>query len=190
MPYMFSITVPSSKIVGSDKTKFPVLFNENCTSIPASFWSNILDTTSGLDIRFYDLPGKITEYSREIVNLDYTGQTFESWIQIPVLSSSMDTTFVCQVGDSTRANDTSLWSDLGAMGIYHLSDGSDSGGRGNDGTLVDVTSVNGYISNAYSFDGTSSHIELTSNMDFTSIVDLYSISAWANLRGTWPASVD
>ena len=191
MAYQMALVINKDLVFGSDKTNFPILFNENCSNLSSDFWSNISDTTSGLDIRFYDTVSKSVEYSREIVTLDHTGHTLESWIQIPILSSNIDTTFVCEVGGGTKINDTSLWADLGAMGIYHLQDGADSGGRDNSGDIfVDVTSVNGYISDAYSFDGTTSYIQLTSNMDFTSNGILYAVSAWTNLENVKPLGSD
>jgi len=51
--YQFSITIDKTKVQGTN-TNFVYLFSELCSSIPSGFWSHVVDTVSGLDIRFFD----------------------------------------------------------------------------------------------------------------------------------------
>ncbi len=182
MSYMFRLTVDSSKIIGTDKTDFPVLFNENCSNIPSSFWSNITDVTDGLDVRFYDSTSKSIEYSREVVSVDATGETIESWVQIPSLSVSADTDLYCEVGGGDRTNDTDIWTDLGALGIYHMENTASSVDNGKDATNSDATSITGRIGRCYDFDGTSNYMVMDNYTFLTS--NPYYVSAWINMDNT------
>lgn len=161
--FQLNISINRNQVPGTDKTNFPVLFSQIAGGIPANFWTNIIDTTNGLDIRFYNDISKTVEYSREVVYVDTTGQKVEAWIQIPILNGNLnttDTTFICEVGDSIRSNDTDIWDDLQYDRTFHFQgNANDSTINAQHHTVVGAVPITGkFGTGGYSFDGNSQYI--------------------------------
>ncbi len=180
MAFMFRLTVDKDMVAGTDKSNYPLLVDDRVANFPSSFFSNVVDA-SGLDIRYYSDAAKSVEYSREIVTVDTTAQTFESWVQIPLLSASSDSTFYCEVGDATSANDFTIWDSQNHYRVFHLQDASDSGTLHDPLIVNNASSVSSKIQKGYDFSGTTHHLQCTTNPDFQQTYPFY-ISSWVNLR--------
>jgi hypothetical protein len=163
---------------GDDITNFPFLFNEGCSSIPAGFWSHVVDTVSGLDIRFFDTDG-VTELKREIVLYSTGTSKVEAWVQILSLGTASNKIIYCQYGGPVRANDTTVWDDLSAKGVYHLSTLNDSSIQSTHLTNVGASSTTGKIENGYNFDG-SHYVYRTDTDDKHDLTGFFTLSAWVN----------
>jgi hypothetical protein len=172
----FFITIDHTK-VSATQTNFPYLFSDLASSIPAGFWTHVINA-NGSDIRFFDVT-EITEFDREIVLFDRIGKKVEAWVRIPSVSSSVDTVICCKYGGATRSNDDSTWR-TDAF-VYHLqSNGSDSGPSHNTGSVNGgASAVAGKIEKGFSFDGSSGFVQMTNNIDVNGNVWL--VEAWVNL---------
>ena len=100
--YKFKITIDKAKVTGTN-TNFVYLFNELCSSIPAGFWTHVVDTSTGLDIRFFDTDG-VAELKREVVLYSAGTSKVEAWVQIPSLGTATNKEIWCQYGGTTVAN--------------------------------------------------------------------------------------
>jgi len=163
---------------GDDITNFPFLFNEGCSSIPSGFWSHVVDTVSGLDIRFFDTDG-VAELKREIVLYNSGTSKVEVWVQIPSLGTASNKIIYCQYGGATRASDYDLWNVFTPKGIYHLQSLSDSSTQSVNLTNVGASSTTGKIENGYNFDG-SHYVYRTDTDDKQDITGSFTMSVWVN----------
>lgn len=182
---MFKITVNFNMVVGGNKTNFPLLFSQDVNNIPSSFWSEVSDA-NGLDIRFYSDTAKSIEYKREIVNFDSGTKKVESWIQIPLLSSSVNTVIFCEVDAGTKSNDTDVWDDISSYTYHWNGNADDSSANINNGVVFGCTEVTGkFGGKGYLFDGVDDRIEI-SNIDFD--VNNVSFETWIKLKSNPPVS--
>jgi len=166
---------------GDDLTNFSYLFNELCSSIPSGFWSHVVDTTTGLDIRFFDTDG-VTELKREIVLYNPGTSKVEAWVQILSLGTAANKVIYCQYGGVTRSNDTTVWSDLSAKENWHFQD-SYNGALGLvNGTNYGTTFGLGKINRAISLNG-SAYVDMGANISFLSS-DSFVLSAWIKTSST------
>jgi len=171
---------------GDDITNFPFLFNEGCSSIPAGFWSHVVDTVSGLDIRFFDTDG-VTELKREIVLYNSGTSKVEVWVQIPSLGTASNKIIYCQYGGATRASDTEVWSTLPSKEIWHFQDNY-NGALGLNGTNYGTTFVSGKVNKAISLSGGSAYVDIGANVSFLS-TDSIVLSAWIKTSTTGYAEI-
>lgn len=163
--YQIEVTIDRSLVPGSDKVNFPILFSHLQGNIPDDFFLNISDGVDGEDIRFYDDILLSNEYKREIVKIDTSSKIIEAWVQIPLVNGSLnsvDTTFICQVGNGTRSNDTEIWDDLDAQRVYHFENNvNDSTINAQNGTIFGASPIiSKFGANGYSFDGVTDRIEV------------------------------
>jgi len=172
----FKITIDKTKVTGTN-TNFPYLFSDLISGIPATFWANAVDP---LDIRFYDTNDS-TELDREVVYYDSATSKVEAWVQIPSLGTAANKEIWCAYGGATKANDTTVWDDVGYAGVYHLKDGAtlnvnDSTVNANNGTNNSAAPIAGKIDGAAHFTP-SEYISLgnPASLDLTSA---YTISLW------------
>lgn len=180
--YMFKIIVSKDMIVGSDKPNYPLLIDSRL-ALPSEFWTNVLDP-NGLDIRFYVDQFKVVEYKREIVRFNAATNEFESWVQISILLSSVDTIIYCEVGNGNLANDNSIWSVQGHQRVYHSQNNSDSSPASDDLTIYGASLQPGKISKCYDFDGVDDYAELDTNPDFDHGNACFA-SAWIYFRSIY-----
>jgi len=175
--YRFPITIDKTKVKGTN-TNFVYLFSELCSSIPSGFWSHVVDTVSGLDIRFFDTDG-LTELKREIVFFDVGGHKIESWVLVPSLNDASDKVIYCQYGVLTKANDYDLWTIIGAVAVYHFQGTSDSTPNANNGTNHGVNFQAGKIGNCANFDRVDSDwIDVPNAPSLLCHTWNYGITAW------------
>lgn len=116
----FKITIDHTKVEG-DLTNFAYLFTEDVPGIPAGFWT-VFDQQK---IRFWDST-ESTELDREIVHFDSVGEEVEAWVNVPSVSSSVDTVIVCNYGDSATPNDDAVWDVRNAQQVLHFQDVTES----------------------------------------------------------------
>ncbi len=176
--YRFKITIDKTKVSGTN-TNFVYLFSEGCSSIPTGFWSHVIDTSTGLDIRFFDSDG-VTELKRDVVSYSSGGNKVEAWVQISSLSTATNKTIYCQYGGPTRSNDTAIWSDINAQLMLHMQNLVDSSANGYTVTNSGASSVVGKIENGYSFATGSSNFMSVSNSSQISYTNGISVSFWIN----------
>jgi len=184
--YRFPITIDKTKVQGTN-TNFVYLFNELCSSIPAGFWSHVVDTTTGLDIRFFDTDG-LTELKREIVLYNSGMSKVEAWVQILSLGTAANKVIYCQYGGATRANDTDTW----ISSFKHV---SHQQGNGNDST-VNGTNLSdgsspvydiGKIETGVSLNGASRYSYRDYDADFD-LPNAFTLEAWINWDKTGTSS--
>ncbi len=134
------MTIDYTKVSG-DLINFPVLITE--VNMPAVFWANT--TIDGSDIWCELADG--TKLKRELVSIDTSAEAIELWVKLPSVSSSSDTVFYLNFGDSTlsETDDAEAW-DSGYKTVIHGNDDDNKelfitivgskGGQGltNDGT--------------------------------------------------------
>ena len=178
--YRFAITIDRTKVQGTN-TNFPYLFSEGCASIPTGFWSHVTDTSTGLDIRFFDTDGG-TELKREVVLYSSGTSKVEIWVQIPSLGTASNKVIHCQYGGPTRTSDTAVWTDAGYKAVYHLQANAKDAAYGNTGTVNSATvNTSGKIESAYDFSGSSQSISAPSTANILAGNETYVMSAWAYL---------
>jgi hypothetical protein len=181
--YRFPVTIDKTKVSGTN-TNFVYLFSEGCSSIPVGFWSHVTDTTTGLDIRFFDSDG-VTELKREVVVYTPGTKKVEAWVQIASLGTSTNKVVYCQYGGPTRASDAAVWTDAGYKAVYHMQGNANDSAYGNTGTVNGATvNSSGKIDSAYDFDGISKKITITSTANIVADNNSYVMSAWVYLANS------
>ena len=145
------------------------------------FWTY----TSAQNIRFFDTDGT-TELKREIVLFDGVNHSVEAWVQIPSLSSGSDKVIYCQYGGTTKANDTSLWTDAGYIAVYHLKNmtnpiTSSTGTVEGTNYNSNATAITGIIGSGGYFNGSATtYIDLGNQIIGSFGNHKISITAWIN----------
>lgn len=177
----FQIKIDKTKVQGSH-TNFLYLFSESCINLPTGLWGNVVNV-SGLDIRFYDTD-KSTELKREVVLFDSLNKKLEIWVQIPSLSSTLDKYIWCTYGGATRANDASVWTDVGCKSCIHMQTLMNDSAEGYTASISTPTQIsNGKINKAYSFNGTGDNASIARSTAPVSNSS-YTVSAWAYCTGS------
>ncbi|MFZ7138684.1 MAG: DUF2341 domain-containing protein, partial [archaeon] len=166
------LTVDSTQVSG-DLYNFQVLVSVTDPDLASSA------QLDGDDILFTSIDG--TKLDHEVEK--YTGATGElvAWVQVPFLSSSLDTEFLMYYGNpesSSQENPNGVWSSGGFVGVWHLEDGADSSSYGNDGAVYGATQTEGQVDGAYSFDGTDDYVIVSNANDIDS--PSFSVLAWVN----------
>lgn len=180
MAFEFTITIDKTKVSGS-QTDFPYLFSVDTSTIPAGFWTNVLDP-DGLDIRFYDTDGT-TELDREIVLYDSATPEVEAWVKIPLLEDTADKVIYCRYGGASAVNSPNVWLLQSADVVLHCqrqyepSPGVfktvDSTGLG-DATCQNVDFLPGRIGNGVTYDNNVELLGINRGVH----LGLYTIDAW------------
>ncbi|HVO39284.1 MAG TPA: DUF2341 domain-containing protein, partial [Spirochaetia bacterium] len=133
------------------------------------------------------------QLSHELVSFDKTSGTVVAWVNIPAISSYMDTPVDMYYGNPSAAaqqNVPGTWSN-GFSGVWHLEesgggggslykDSSPAGSNGASGTVTITgapTAAAGKIAGGQSFNGTSNQI--TTSLAINNPQD-FTISAWIN----------
>jgi len=171
------ITIDYTK-VSDDLSNFPVLISIVDSDLQANVQAD------GDDI-FFTSDDKITKLNHEIEEYDNSDGTLVAWVNIPSLSSSVDTEIYMYFGNSLASNQENaqnVWDDDYIM-IQHLNETSgthiDSTQYGNSGTIRGNTdqTVSGIISGADEFDGSNSGIDISSSSSLDTL-DHMTTEAW------------
>ncbi len=170
--YRKLITLQSSQVT-ADMTNFPVLVNlPSDTDLAA----NALN--SGDDLVFTADDGT-SVLSFEIEKFDGTSGELVAWVDVPTLSSSVDTDVYLYYGNASatdRQNPNGVW-DANYVGVWHLdeagsgnmyeyfdSTAGDNHGQGGKGFASYVPSqAEGQIGEGQSFDGVNDFIDMASS---------------------------
>jgi flagellin-like protein len=172
--YGRNITIYHTQVQGPGSlANFPVLVN--LTLNPAHVFQS-----NGNDIYFTDsngaqIPHEIESYSSSTGNL-------VAWVQVPSVSSTVDTTFSIFYGNSTvpsQQNPTGVW-DSYFKGVWHLNNSfADSTSNHNDGVNTGTTDAAGRAARGRNFDGSSNDITVA---DSTSLHIARNVTAeaWIN----------
>jgi len=191
--YRKTIMIDHTK-VATDQTNFPILIDLTDTDLKAKA------RPDGADILFTD-QNKV-KISHEIEQYDNTTGRLIAWINIPYLSSTIDTILYMYYGNpncENQQNPTAVW-DTNYKLVLHLNENTgihyDSTINGNDGTPVGslVQGVAGAIGNCVEFNG--GYVELprvcTSEAQFTFSAWIYArsgarffISEWWSYQGAF-----
>jgi hypothetical protein len=126
--YQKQITIDHTK-VASDLTNFPILISITDSDLQAKAQSN------GNDILFMDKTGVAQQLNHEIEHYDETTGEITAWVNIPVLSHTIDTIFYMYYGNPTcpsQQNPEKTW-DSSYLAVWHLNDATPS-------TISDSTS--------------------------------------------------
>ena len=170
------VTIDSAQ-VDATLTDFPVLVNITDTDIGANAQADCDD------ILFTDNT-HVTKYSHEIESCDLGNDKLTAWVEIPSISSSVDTEFYIYYGNNLATSQEDVagtWSN-NFLAVYHSHDDFlDSTSNNNDGTNNGSTDVVGIIADAQSFDSVNDRINYGSD---ASIDNLWNggatISVWLN----------
>ena len=103
MAYLMGIKI-NHKFVKDCNIDYLYIFSHDI-NIPFDFWSNIIDTTNGLDIRFYEDKAKKNELKRDVRYINIALHEVEVYVCIPILRDDKDTKIFCEVGNVIRSND-------------------------------------------------------------------------------------
>ncbi|MGA1978710.1 MAG: DUF2341 domain-containing protein, partial [Bacteroidales bacterium] len=187
--YYSDITV-SAASGSSSLTDFPLLISFTDNRLKTVANGGHVQNTNGYDIIFTDAGNNPLYFQIE----SYTATTgnYVAWVRVPVLSNSSTTTVRMYYGNSSvtvNPSSTSTWvSDY--KGVWHLNstDYTDGTSNANNGTATAVTSINGIIAGAQSFNGTTSFISVSTN-GFVPNNNNQTISVWGYYAAT-PAAVE
>ena len=171
--YRKSITIDHTKI-NADLTNFPVLVDITDSDLQ----NNVLQA-KGNDIAFVNSDHTV-QYNHEIELYNSTNGHLVAWVNVTLVSSTIDTTFYIYYGNSTCANQENkqdVW-DSNYLMVQHLQeDGtgtrSDSTSNGNDGTPTnydgDEATSSGKINGADNLDGTNDWINISSGTELLNL---------------------
>ncbi|MFH1101066.1 MAG: DUF2341 domain-containing protein [Methanobacteriota archaeon] len=159
--YYKNITIQKIQVAGgSDLLNFPVLI-----SIPSDTdLRDYVSKSDGGDIVFTDISG--VKLAHEIEYFSITTGELAAWVNVPVVSSSVDTQLYMYYnnGNCTNQENTSGVWDSNYHGVWHLNEGSgtlsESTSYGNNGTAYNnpTYQVPGKIAGAMQFDGSDDYV--------------------------------
>lgn len=142
--------------------------------------------THGEDVRFVDADDA-TQLPYEIVSWNATAQTAQIYVLVPQVNNTYLTDFMyVYYGNALATNaetPNSLWSYVGAVGVWHLNSDNNTGATIYDSTN---TGANGTSNNAtrtssgYFIGGEGGYLDMTNNAAFNFTSGNFSIVMWAN----------
>ena len=178
-----AIAIDHTKVSGP-LTNFPVLINLTNASLQASAQS------SGNDLLFTSDDGT-TKLAHEIESYTNSNGALVAWVNVPLLSSTVDTTLYLYYGNSGSANQQNaagVW-DANFKGVWHLKEDptgtapqmKDSTTNSNHGTAkgspVSGDQQSGKINGALRFNGTNDWVDC-GNASSLQITGALTIEAW------------
>ncbi len=184
------ITIDHNKVSSGPHTNFPMLFSVTDTDLKTTANGGKVGLSTGLDMVFTSSDGTTKiPYEMESYTAS-TGQTI-AWVQVPTLSSTVDTVIYLYFGNASASDQsqaTSVW-DSNYKGVWHLPNGSsltslDSTTNANNGTLSGSTvpsATTGQVDGGASFNGTSAYIEASNNSSLQPTNG--TVSAWIKTSG-------
>lgn len=122
--YNRSITFDHTQ-VPSDQTNIPMVLQGTITSLKTVGNGGHVQNANGYDIVFSTTSDGLNPINWEVVNYVATSGLFEYWLQIPTLSSSVDTVLYMCYGNSSISTDQSATSsgltwDSNYIAVYHF----------------------------------------------------------------------
>ncbi|MCK5332416.1 DUF2341 domain-containing protein [Candidatus Parcubacteria bacterium] len=195
--YRKEITIDSTKVLNTDQLNFPILISHSDSALKHTSNGGKVTDLEGDDIIFISSDGN-TKLDHEIEKYDNSTGEIVSWVKIPTLSSSADTTIYIYYANSaittSQENISSVWDDGGADNfkmVQHLNEdpsgsapqSTDSTQYNNDGTsggtMLTEDQIAGQIDGSLDFDGSDDYVESDDSASLD-ISDALTISAWIN----------
>ncbi|HEY4265159.1 MAG TPA: hypothetical protein VGM72_07570, partial [Micropepsaceae bacterium] len=174
----------------STLTNFPVRVSITDAALKTIANGGHVQNSNGYDIVFAADNAYVTPYAWQMESYDGTAGTVDAWVQIPSVSSSVDTVFYMLYGDATiatfQSTSVAVW-DSHYKGVYHLSVGlnaNDSTAGANNGTNNGATAVAAKIAGGAAFNGTSQYIDLGNNANLKIALPA-TISMWINHNASY-----
>ncbi|HLE48844.1 MAG TPA: DUF2341 domain-containing protein [Patescibacteria group bacterium] len=174
------LTIDYTKVSG-DQTNFPVLVSFTDASLAKA-------QSDGDDILFTDSTGTGTKLDHEIEKFDQSTNTLVAWVEIPSLSSSVNTIIYMYYGNqsiTSQQNVSGVW-DANYVAVYHLPENSgqhaDSKGVNNTNSVtVTQQGANiGKVDGADEFNGTSDVLTALDHSSLDVAGDI-TLEAWVKL---------
>ncbi|HEY4309482.1 MAG TPA: BNR-4 repeat-containing protein [Pirellulales bacterium] len=191
--YNRKITITSHP--ASTLMNFPVLVSVTDAALKTVANGGHVQNSNGYDIVFAADNAYVTPYAWEVVSYDGSSGTLEAWVQIPSVSSSVDTAFYMLYGDAAistfQSTATDVW-DSHYKGVYHLSAGlnvNDSTAGANNGTNNGATAAAAKIGSGAAFDGSSQYIDLSNNANLKIALPA-TLSFWIKKDASYNASTN
>lgn len=162
--YRKQITIDHTKIA-SDLTNFPVFIHLTDSDLKTKAQTN------GNDILFMDNIGIAQQLNHEIESYDATTGELAAWVNIPSLSSTVDTVFYMYYGNAlcgSQQNVEATWNP-NFMAVWHLNNNPtgtivDSTANHNNGTsyggMTSSDLVDGKVGKCFEFDGIDDYISV------------------------------
>jgi hypothetical protein len=185
--YRKSITVDHT-MVSAILTDFPVLVDVTDSDLQSKALS------SGDDIIFMDGTGDANQLVHEVELYESGSGHLVSWVRIPSLSSTTDTTFYMYYGNGGASNSEDpegVWSSNYKM-VQHMIDDpdtssiTDSTSNNNDGSKTGANEpieAAGKIGKAQDFDGDDDYVAVAHDTSLNFGTGDFTISAWVNYDG-------
>ena len=193
--YAKTITIDKDQVTG-DLTNFPVLISFTDATIATTGNGGGMENSSGYDIAFATANdcGVLTQLYHALETYDESAGTIVAWVNVPAVSSTVDTDIFMYYGNSAITTDPSSTAtyDPDYISVWHMEE--DPGGTapqildatttGHDATSNGTMSGNvpGQIANAIDFDGGNDYLQTPSNELETE--NDFTVSAWFNADAT------
>ncbi len=162
---------------------FPLMVRVDATRID---YANTQD--AGQDIQFRDSDGK-NILSHEIEKWNEAGSSYV-WVKVPQVDASSATDYIWMYYGNTATSDgqnaTTVW-DSDYKAVWHfasIASAGDSTANGISGTNNTISQVDGQAGQAYSFNGTSSWVDLGLNKNIIGGNRATTISVWISPSAT------
>ena len=191
--YFRTLTFDHTK-VPSDQTNFAVAVVGTISTLATVANGGHVQNASGFDIVFSTDDAGTSRLNWEVVSWDATTGAVEYWVQVPTLSSSVDTVIYLVYGDAAISTDQSngpgTW-DSNYAAVYHMgaqaslstADSTGVNNGTNHGAGV-TTGVLGAPSGAATFSSASSQYIDLGNDASIEIAGPITIEAWVKMTGT------
>jgi hypothetical protein len=187
--YMRTVTIDHTK-VQSNLANFPVLITLTDANLAAHAKS------TGDDILFTLQDG--TKLFHEIESYTSSSGTIVTWVKIPSISSTVDTTINMYYGNPSASNQQDaihVWDSNNYKAVWHLPaagatlSAKDSTNNHKDGTTVAAASTTGKIDGAGNFAAGSSNYVGVTDTTYFNLANI-AVSAWIKPSGTQGANTD
>ena len=168
--YRTKITIDHTKVPNTNQSYFPVLINRTDNNWKVVASGGHVGQSDGGDFVITSSDGT-TKLDHELEK--YTSTTGEviAWVEVPTLSTSVDTVLYVYYGNAAVADQWNIngtWDEGGSANfkaVWHMPDGSslslnDSTSNGKNGSLVDApAATTGKMDGGISFDGTNDAVD-------------------------------
>jgi hypothetical protein len=122
-----TITIDHTKVPNTDQPNFPVLISGTYSYLATVPNGGEVQNANGWDIIFTPDATCGNKLKHEIDSYNGTTGAAAFWVQIPILSHTVDTTIYMCYGNgsiTTSQEDSTLWADAGYVSVYHFGNGS------------------------------------------------------------------
>lgn len=178
------IVVDETKIPGSTAlTDFPLLVSVTDNALKTVANGGKVGKSDGTDILF--TIDNSTKLSHEIEKYDGVAGTLVTWVKVPSLSATANTTIYTYFGNSSASDQQDITGTWGSnyKGVWHLhSDLLDATSNNNDGTNVNSTNGTGKMADGQSFDGVDDKVSVANSASLKPTSGL-TLSGWIKRNG-------